>query len=130
MRDLVHNLGVVNAIPPQTITTTPVSSAVLDLLGFNSVAVFVAAGTITDGSYAVTLTAGDKADGSDQADATADVLGSLPTFAATDDNTAKKFGYAGPHRYLVVTITPTGATSGGLFSAEMAKGHPAAVPVA
>ncbi|MEI7606865.1 MAG: hypothetical protein WCJ64_05735 [Rhodospirillaceae bacterium] len=130
MRDLSHSLGTVNAIPPQVIAASPVSSAVIDLQGFNGAALAVTSGAVTDGAYVASLTHGDAANGSDQADASASVLGSLPTFAATDDNAVKRFGYAGPHRYLRLTLTPSAATVGGIFSALAILGHPASSPVA
>ncbi len=130
MRDLVHNISTVNIIPPQAVTSSPIVTSVIDLLGFDSAAIAIQAGAITDGSYAVTLTAGDAADGSDQASAAASVIGTLPSFAATDDNATKRFGYAGNRRYLKVTLTGSGITAGGLFAAVAVLGNPSSAPVA
>ena len=55
MREIVHNIGAVTALSPQTITSSAVNGAIIDLLGFNSIAFGVTAGTLVDGSYAVTL---------------------------------------------------------------------------
>ncbi len=131
MRDLVHNIGTDTALAPQVITTSAVNGAIIDLLGFNSVAFAVTAGTITDGtSYTASLTEGDAADLSGgNAVAVADVLGTLPVFAATDDNLTRRCGYVGTKRYVRLTLTPAGATSGGTFSAVAIKGHPASAPV-
>ena len=131
MRDLVHNLGISTALASQTVTSSAVNGNILDLLGFEGVAIAICSGTITDGSYAVTLTEGDASDLSDGASvAAANILGTLPSFAATDDNVTKKAGYIGIRRYIRVTLTPTGATSGGSFSGVVIKGHAADRPVA
>ena len=132
MRDIVHNIGADTALSPQTITTSAVNGAIIDLSGFNSVAFVVTSGTVTDGtSYTASLTEGDASDLSGgTAVAAGDILGTLPVFAATDDNVTKRVGYVGNKRYVRLTLTPAGATSGGVFSAVAFKRHPASAPVA
>lgn len=131
MRDSYHNISAVTAIPPQVLTASAVDSSVIDLLGFNSVTFVVEAGSITDGSYAISVKEGAAADGSDGTTvAASDLLGTLPNFAASDDNKTKRFGYAGSQRYLKITLTPSGATTGGHFAAVAVLGSPLSAPVA
>ncbi|TWB22142.1 hypothetical protein FBZ89_104392 [Nitrospirillum amazonense] len=131
MRDLHNNIGAVTALSAQVITTSAVNGSIIDTLGFNGLEFVVTAGTITDGTVAATLTEGDAANLSDGAAVTNDgILGTLPTFAATDDNKTKRVGYSGSRRYVRLTLTPTGATSGGTYAAVAVLGHPASAPVA
>ncbi len=130
MRDLTNNIKLVNALPPQVIATTT-STSIIDLLGFNSVAFSISSGAITDGSYVVSAMYGDAADLSDgEFVGPTDLLVSMPSFTSTDDNKVKKVGFIGNHRYIRLTITPTGASTGGLFSVVAVLGRPANAPVA
>jgi hypothetical protein len=132
MRDLHHSIGASTALAPQTITTAAVDGAIIDVSGFDSLSFVVTSGTVTDGtSYTASLTEGDAANLSDGTTVAAgDILGTLPVFAAADDNTTKRCGYVGNCRYVRLTLTPVGATSGGVFSAVAVQGHPASAPVA
>ncbi|TWB19204.1 hypothetical protein [Nitrospirillum bahiense] len=131
MRDLHHNIGAVTALSAQVITTSAVNGAIIDTLGFNGLEFVVTAGTITDGTVAATLTEGDAANLSDGAAVTSDgILGTLPSFVATDDGKTKRVGYSGSRRYVRLTLTPTGATSGGTYAAVAVLGFPSNAPVA
>ena len=132
MRDLHHSIGTSTALAPQTITTSAVNGVIIDVSGFDSLSFVVTSGTVTDGtSYTASLTEGDASDLSGGTTVAAgDILGTLPVFAATDDNVTKRCGYVGNKRYVRLTLTPAGATSGGVFSAVAVKGHPASAPVA
>lgn len=130
MRDLTNNIKLVNALPPQVITTTT-STSIIDLLGFSSVAFSISSGAITDGTYAVSAVYGDASDLSDgEYVGPTDLLVSMPTFLSSDDNKVKKVGFIGNHRYIRLTITPSGASTGGLFCITAVLGHPASAPVA
>lgn len=88
----------------------------------------VFAGTITDGSHAVTVQVSD--DGSAWSAAPIENLqGSLPTITATDDDRLFEIGYTGPRRYLRVVVTTTGATTGGVFGAVAILGGAGQTPV-
>lgn len=92
-----------------------------------SAMVVVQTGAVTDGSHAVILEESDN--GSDWSTAT-DLQGSAPTLTSSDDNVIKEFGYTGSKRYLRVTVTTSGATSGGVFGAVILLGFPRRKPIA
>ncbi|MGD6761357.1 hypothetical protein ACOKM5_20700 [Streptomyces sp. BH097] len=73
-------------------------------------------GTLTDGSVAITVQ--DSPDNSVwTAAAAADIQGSLPTIAQTDDDKTFEVGYVGQQRYVRIVATTSGATTGGTFGA-------------
>ena len=81
-------------------------------------------GTLTDGAYTITLEDGDAANLSDASTvASTSLVGSLPTFADTEDNTVKHVGYVGKKRYVRLSIVSTSTSSGGTFSAIALKGN-------
>ena len=131
MRDIHNSMGAVTAIPAQVITSSAVNGSIIDLSGFNAAEFVIVSGNVTDGSYAATLTEGSASDLSDGTTvASTDLLGSAPSFASTDDNVTKRVGYVGAKRYVRLTLTPTGASTGGYFAAVALKGHAASNPVA
>jgi len=116
------------ALTNQTISTnTTTNGATVDRYGFNSVSFTVLSGSVTDGSYAITVE--DSEDGSSwAAAAAASVQGSM-TVAATDDNEVNEIGYIGVKRYVRIKIVSTGVTTGGVFGAIAALGEPRRKPV-
>ena len=93
--------------------------------------VYVISGTVTDGTaYVFKIQEGDDSGLSDGAEATL-LQGSNPSFAVTDDNTVKKFGYRGTKRYIRVDVkSVTGSPStGGEFAAIVVRGFPRHAPV-
>ena len=121
VRDLHANLSFEVALAPQTISTdTATATAIIDMQGKSALEIVFASGTITDGAYAFSIEEGDESDLSDAAAVDAgDLLGATGDmdFAATDDDTVKSIGYIGSKRFVRATLTSTGTTSGGLFSA-------------
>lgn len=72
-------------------------------------------GTLTDGTH--TFTVQDSDDGSSWGNAAAgDILGTAATTAA-DDDSIKELGYRGNKRYVRLSVTTAGATTGGVFGA-------------
>ncbi len=134
MRDLHHNIAVSTAMNTAAITSnTATNGVIIDTKGYDSLEFVIKSGTLTDGTYTPSLTEGDASDLSDgSAVAAGDLLGTVAgaTFAAADDNKAKKLGYRGNKRYVRLVITTTGVTSGGTIGAVAVQGHPASVPVA
>ena len=133
-RDL-HN----NVEPKVGLNTTAVSSdtatagAIIDTAGFESLEFVIQSGTLTDGTYTPSLTEGDASDLSDGATVAAgDMIGTVAaaTFAATDDNAVKRIGYKGSKRYVRLTVTSAGTTSGGTVGAVAILGHPHSAPTA
>lgn len=114
--DLHDNSKVLNALDSQTISTdTTTEGVIVDTAGFHGVEFILTSGTVTDGAYSVTVTAGDAADLSDgvTVDA-ADLLGSV-AFTDADDNVAKSLGSLSKKRYVRFNVVSTGTTSGGVF---------------
>jgi hypothetical protein len=135
MKTSYSNALVQKALPLGTIQTGATNGVTIDTNvfanRFRDVLFAITSGTLTDGSYAVTVQESDTTTGGDFADVTSDrVLGSLPTFAATDDNVLSSFGVRPTKRYVRLVVTATGATTGGLLvaSAFLASGsrHPVA----
>jgi len=133
-RDIHNNLGAVVALNIGAISSnTTTNGAIVDTQGFEAVEFFIQSGTLTDGSYAPTVTEGNASDLSDgSATAAGDLLGTLAgaTFAATDDNAVKKIGYKGGKRYVRLNIVSTGVTTGGTLGAVAVKGVARNKPVA
>lgn len=97
---------------------------------FRSVMFVVLAGTITDGSHAITVQ--DSADGSTWATADSSLIqGSLPTITGTNDDTVFEFGYVVANRqYVRVVATTSAATTGGVFGAVALLSSGSVAPVA
>ena len=93
-----------------------------------SALIVVFAGTMTDGSVAVTLE--ESADNSAWSTVAApDLQGTAPTVASTDDDKVFELGYVGSKRYLRVKAVTSGATSGGTFGAVIVRGYPRRTPI-
>ena len=124
-RDLHSNIAVATALKHTTISANGATNGeIIDTLGYDSVEFVIVAGTLTDGTYTPSLTVGDASDLSDGATATK-LLGTIAgaTFAATDDDKTKKFGYSGHRRYVRLTMTAASVTTGGMLAAVAVLGH-------
>ena len=149
MKDIYSYIAPVNALVPQTITVGggAKNTGDVDLQGCNAVRVDIPAGasgdTLAVGVHHVVMVQhaddnGSGSAGSYAAVAAKDVIGVTPDGSGNviDFNapamasTVQSFGYVGNKRYVRLTLTPAGATSGGVFSAVAVKGHPASAPVA
>ncbi len=126
MRDIVHNIGVVQSIAPADIAASTTGTSV-DLLGFDSVA-FVATTGARTASGAFTLGLEESDDNAaftavDENHYQAPVAGNLAA------NTTAKVGYRGFKRYVRPVLTKGSGTS--IFVSVIAiKGHAADKPVA
>jgi len=94
-----------------------------------SAMLIVHTGTITDGSHAVILQESDD-NSAWSTVAAADLQGSAPTIASTDDDAIFELGYRGSKRYLRASVTTSGATTGGTFGATILRGFPRRTPIA
>jgi len=121
-RDIRSDVSPAISLAVDTHTASANGSAV-DLQGYEAALVLVVTGTITDGSHAIGLQESDDASTWSNV-ASSDILGTLPTIGATDDDKTFTFGYIGSKRYLRVTTTVSGATSGGAYGALVLRGHP------
>lgn len=126
MRDIVHNIGVVQSIAPADIAASTNGTSI-DLLGFESVA-FVATTGVRTASGAFVLTLEESDDNAAFAavaaeDYQAPVAGNLAA------NSVAKVGYRGFKRYVRPVLTKGGGTS--IFASVVAiKGNAAERPVA
>lgn len=126
MRDIVNNIGVVQALAPAVLTATT-TGAVLDLLGFNSAAFVINTGAIV-GSGSFTAKVQESDDGTTFTDVAAgDLQGALP--AALGANGVVKVGYRGFKRFVQLVVTKNSGTSIAV-SAALIKGDAAQRPVA
>jgi len=132
MFDLKNDIGVVNALDVQTISTnTTTAGDIIDLQDYEGATFILQSGTVTDGSYAVLVEEGDDSGLSDAAAvADGDLIGTEANaaFVAADDNEVRTLGYRGEKRYIRVSLVSTGTTSGGVFGATCIKSHPHVKP--
>ena len=118
MIDLESNIDVSQSIAPAAKTATTNGSSV-DLLRYNSAMVVLNPGTITDGTH--TPKVQDSPDDSAWTDlAAANINGTLAALAST---TVQKVGIRSSERYVRVVVTVAGATTGGVYSAEVVRGN-------
>lgn len=133
MRQSLYNLARAKVtLTFSTRTNGTVSGTAVDLDensdASRSALVVVFAGTLTDGSVAITLE--ESADNSTwNTVAAPDLQGTAPTVASTDDDKVFELGYVGSKRYLRVKAVTSGATSGGTFGAVIVRGFPRRTPI-
>lgn len=128
MRNTFTDTLAIEALATTTVDTEAVLSSAIDLglyaNNFRDALVIIKAGTLTDGTYAVTVTECDTSGGSYTALEDWRVLGSLPAFdSAADDDALKSFGIRPTKRYVKVTITPSDGTDGGPFTVTVVLGN-------
>jgi len=123
-RDLVNNISVAQTLAPAARTASANGTGV-DLQGYESAAVVIAAGTITDGTHTIEIQESDD-NSTFTAVADADLQGSEPTVAS---NTVYEVGYLGSKRYIRAITTVSGATSGGVYGAVVVRGHARSKPI-
>lgn len=83
----------------------------------------VSAHALTDGAYTVAVEESSASGSGYAAVDPARILGSLPSFAASDDNAVKSFGVRPTKRYLRIVVTSATTTSGGSLSAVAVLGN-------
>lgn len=90
--------------------------------------VVVHTGTVTDGTHTIEV---QDSDDNSTFTAVADqyLQGTEPAIGATDDDKLFTIGYIGTRRYLRVSVTTAGATSGATFGASILLGEPRRGPV-
>lgn len=97
--------------------------------GYQSMMFVIQTGVMTDGTATVVLQ--DSDDGSSWATAaTADTQGTPPVIGLTNDNVIYELGYKGTKRYVRLTTTTAGSTTGGIFGAVVVLGTPRRFPTA
>lgn len=127
MRSLYSQSLAVKALASGTVQTGTTNGIAIDTgvysNNFRDILFIVHSGTLTDGSYAVTVEESDTSGSGYTAVDTWRVLGSLPTFAATDDNVWNSFGVRPNKRYVRIVVTATSATTGGVLAATAVLGN-------
>lgn len=130
--DLYNILAVKKGLSIGAIATnTTTNGDWIDLTGSYGVLWTILSGTITDGTFTPVLYEADLDDQSDAAPVNANfVIGkySDATFAASDDNVAKRIGYVGKKKYAQLRIVSNGVTTGGTLSASAQIGIPRHAP--
>lgn len=136
-KSLYNSIRAVNALSPASRTANAAVNGVtvdtnLDRQNYRTVMFVVHAGTIGDGSHAVTVQ--DSDDGTAWVDAPADAInGTLPTITATDDDRTFEVGLKPARRYARIVVTTTGVPAtgglGGVFGAVALLGQPSLTPV-
>ncbi|QRG08811.1 hypothetical protein EZH22_11320 [Xanthobacter dioxanivorans] len=128
MRDLMNNVGVVQAIGPAVLSATATGPA-LDLLGFNSAVLVLNTGAVAgSGNFTAKLQESDTTTPGDFTDvAASDLHGAFPASLSAD--AVLKVGYRGHKRYVRAVITKNSGTSIAA-GAVLVKGDAASRPVA
>lgn len=134
MRNTFSGTLAVKALASATVQTGTTNGLAVDtgVFGnnFRDVLFIVHSGALTDGSYAVTVEESDVSGSGYAAVDSSRVLGSLPTFALTDDNVWNSFGVRPTKRYVRLVVTATGATTGGVLAATAVLGNGGNSPAA
>jgi hypothetical protein len=97
--------------------------------GMQDAVAVVFTGTITDGSHAVSIEDSDDGSTGWATVSAAQLQSPAPTVTSTDDDTVFEVGIRSSRRFVRVTVTTSGATTGGLFNAGIALGAPRFTPV-
>ena len=129
--DLHSKIKVASVITPTAGAAAGASvvGSIIDTLGFESFEYAIHSGTITTGSFSVTLEEGNVSNLSDAtAVPAANLLGASPTFVVTDDNQVRRVGIIGKKRYQRLTLVGA-STPVGAFSVVAVLGNPVVLPV-
>jgi len=129
--DLHSKIKVASVITPTAGAAAGASvvGSIIDTLGFESFEYAIHSGTITTGSFSVTLEEGNVSNLSDAtAVPAANLLGASPTFVVTDDNQVRRVGIIGKKRYQRLTLVGA-STPVGAFAVVAVLGNPVVLPV-
>jgi hypothetical protein len=129
MRDAYSNVLVKASLKPAARTATANGTAVDRTDGsnasmFQDALIVLNTGTVTDGTHTITIE--DSDDNSTFATVTsAGYEGDAPpALTSSNDETVYETRYTGGRRYLRVVTTVAGATTGGLYAAEVVLSNP------
>lgn len=125
------NVTARQTLPPAARTATANGTGVDRNVGSNmhrTAMVVVSTGAITDGTHTIEVQDSDD-NSAFAAVADAFLQGAEPAVVAADDNKLFFIGYIGSRRYLRVVTTVAGATTGGIYGADILLGEPRRGPV-
>jgi hypothetical protein len=127
--DLRTSVSGINAITPAEYAVTTITGSTVDTNGFESLTFVTGIGTLTDGTYTVSIEDGDESDMSDaSAVGSAYLLGTNPTIPLTQDDSVHLLGTNTKKRYARVMIDGAGVSSGGFFGSNAVLGHAKSKP--
>jgi hypothetical protein len=146
MHNIVNNIGIEQSLMPQVIQASAVNTGNIDLQGAEALAVVVLVGNIVDtldGTHRIDVKIehaeddGTGAPGAYAACADDDVLNftglASGIFLSVDASGKKQkrhvIGYRGGRRFVKVTATPVGLTTGGPIALLALKGNLNQLPV-
>lgn len=122
---------VAQSLAPSARTATANGTAVDTVVngGMQDAVLVVHAGTVTDGTHAITVQ--ESADGSTgwTAVAAGNLQGSLPSLTSSADDAVTMVGVRPTQRYLRAVSTVSGATTGGVYAVAVMLGRPRFKPV-
>ncbi|TPM58982.1 hypothetical protein FJ959_08900 [Mesorhizobium sp. B2-2-4] len=129
MRDSYNDIGFIQSFAPAARNATANGTGV-DLLGFSGAVLVIHAGAWTDGTH--TFDIQDSDDNSTFASVAAGLYQGTKPVVSSSGTASKvyKVGYLGAKRYLRVSVTVAGATTGAVYGASILLGHAATKPVA
>lgn len=132
-RDLSDNLQVSACIPCTRVASdnTAIVSSTVDMLGYNSLMIAIATGTLADADATFTALLEESSDNSTfTTPAAGDLVGTAAgaSFTFTHDNAVRKIGYIGAKRYVRLTITPASNTGTADISAVAILGNARLLP--
>ncbi len=122
-RQLSSRISVAQTLVP-AVRTASATGAGVDLAGYHAAAVYIVAGTVTDGTHTPVVQESDDNVTFTNV-AAEDLQGSLANIAS---NTVQEIGYIGNKRYIRVNVTVSGATTGGVYGAFVVRGRPYSMP--
>lgn len=109
-----------------------VNGAAADMSGtgnfFRTAMLLVISGGVTDGTHTVTLQESDD-NSTFTTVAAGDLQGSLTALTTANQNTVQRQSYIGSKRYLRASVTTTGATTGGTYTAVILMTQGSGQPV-
>lgn len=116
------------SVKPLGARNATVTGGDVDTKNFGSATAVIDSGTITDGTHTPTLEESDVGGGSGYTTVVAaDLQGS---FVDVVTDSIQKVGYIGNKQFIRVVITVAGATTGGVYSANITKSHALGKPAA
>lgn len=122
-QDLYNITGADQSLAPAARTASTDGSGV-DLQGWQSATALIDAGAWTDGTHTFEVQESDD-NSTFTAVADGDLIGTEPVIdAGADGSQIYRVGYIGNKRYVRVSVTVSGATSGAVYGALFEEGHP------
>ena len=132
MKDIYNSVLVKESLAIAARTASADGTAVdrnEDGLMYQGALIVVHTGAITDGTHTIEVQHSDASGSGFAAVADADLQGTEPAIGSSDDNKVYEVGYRGTKRYLRVSVTAAGTTTGGVYGATVVLADPRVLPV-